>query len=124
MSVSTEVTVAELTPAQKAARTRSQRKANAAYEEMVAPTYTKWVEALDRFCPARDAVIAELDAKRDAAIAKIQAEHEKEYNAVMEAFIKDMKPTQDALDAVRHSAWEIHKDGIMGRGSAYFGGAN
>jgi hypothetical protein len=103
------------TPAEKANRTRSMKKADAAYEAMIEPTYTKWVEALNSFCPARDAVIAELDAKRDAAIAKIEAEHEKEYNAVMEAFIKDMKPTQDALDEARNSAWEIYKDGIMGR---------
>lgn len=108
-------TTTDLTPAQKAQRTRSMKKANAAYEEMVAPTYTQWVEALDRFCPPRDAVIDALETKRDAAIAAIQAEYKKEYDAVMQSFDNLMKPTQDALDKARDNAWEIHKDGIMGR---------
>jgi len=47
----------DLTPAQKAARTRAMKKADQAYEEMIAPEYTQWVEALDRLCPPRDAVI-------------------------------------------------------------------
>ena len=117
-------TTTDLTPAQKAQRTRAMNKANAAYEEMVAPTYKQWVEALDRFCPPRDAVIDGLEAKRDAAIALITAEFQKEYDAVMESFNNLMKPTQDALDEARDNAWEIHKDGIMGNGSAYFGKAN
>lgn len=106
-------TTTDLTPAQKAQRTRLIRKANSAYEEMIAPEYTQWVEALDRFCPSRDAVIDSLQIKRDAAIALIEAEYEKEYNAVMESFNNLMKPTQDALDKARDNAWEIYKDQIV-----------
>jgi hypothetical protein len=116
-------TTTDLTPAQKAQRTRSMKKANAAYEEMIAPAYQQWVEALDRFVPPRDAVIDGLETKRDAAIALITAEFQKEYDAVMESYNNLMKPTQDVLDEARNNAWEIHKDGIMGKGSVYFGEA-
>lgn len=108
-------TTADLTPAQKAARTRSMKKADQAYEEMIAPEYTKWVEALHRFCPPRDAVIETLQSKRDAAIAKIEAEYQKEYDAVMESFNNLMKPTQDALDQARDNAWKIHKNAMLGK---------
>jgi hypothetical protein len=118
------LTIQTLTPAQKAARTRAMNKANAAYEEMVAPAYTKWVEALDRFCPIRDAYIAKLEAKRDEAIAEINRQFEEDYAIQMAQYNHMMKPTQDALDEARKNAWEIHKDGIMGKGSIYFGGAN
>jgi hypothetical protein len=118
------LTIQTLTPAQKAARTRAMNKANAAYEEMIAPAYSKWVEALDRNAPIRDGYIAKLEAKRDAAIAEINRQFEEDYAIQMAQFNHMMKPTQDVLDEARKNAWEIHKDGIMGKGSIYFGGAN
>ena len=105
----------ELTPAEKARRTRAQKKADAAYEEMVAPAYTKWVEALDRFCPIRDAYIAKLEAKRDEAIAEINRQFEEDYAIQMAQYNHMMKPTQDVLDEARANAWTMHKDAIMGR---------
>jgi hypothetical protein len=105
----------ELTPAEKARRTRAQKKADAAYEEMVAPAYTKWVEALDRNCPIRDAYIAKLEAKRDAAIAEINRQFEEDYAIQMAQYNHMMKPTQDVLDEARANAWTMHKDAIMGR---------
>jgi hypothetical protein len=104
----------DLTPAQKAARTRRMNKAMIAKDEMIAPEYTAWVEALDKFCPPRDSVIDALEQKRDAAIAKIEAEFKKEREAVMESFDNLMKPTHDALDQARNEAWEIYKDEILG----------
>lgn len=117
-------TTTDLTPAQKAQRTRAKNKAKAAYEEMIAPAYSKWVEALDRNAPIRDGYIAKLETKRDAAIAEINRQFEEDYAIQMTQFNHMMKPTQDALDEARNNAWEIHKDGIMGNGSAYFGKAN
>jgi len=107
-------TATNLTPAEKAARTRRTNKAWIAKDEMVAPEYTAWVKALDRFCPPRDSVIDALEKKRDEAIAKIQAEFEQEYNTVMESFNNLMKPTSDALDQARSKAWEIWKDDCLG----------
>jgi hypothetical protein len=110
-----EVELQNLTPAQKAARTRAANKANAAYEEMVAPAYTKWLEALDRFSPIRDAYIAKLEAKRDEAIAEINRQFEEDYAIQMAQYNHMMKPTQDVLDEARANAWAIHKDTIMGK---------
>ena len=90
-------------------------KANADYDAMVAPKYAKWVEALDRFCPPRNAIIDGLEQKRAEAIAMIEAEYQKEYDAVMESFNNLMKPTQDALDQIRDKSWEIYGDSIMGK---------
>jgi predicted P-loop ATPase/GTPase len=103
----------DLTPAQKAARTRLAKKAEQAYEEMIAPEYTQWVEALDRLCPPRDAVIEALQKSRDEAIAKIEADYQKGYDAVMESYNNLMKPTQDALDQARDKAWEMHKNAML-----------
>ena len=111
----TLTTVKELTPAEKARRTRAQKKADAAYEEMVAPAYTKWVEALDRFCPIRDAYIAKLEAKRDEAIAEINRQFEEDYAIQMAQYNHMMKPTQDVLDEARANAWAMHKNAIMGK---------
>jgi hypothetical protein len=107
-------TATKLTPAEKAARTRRINKAWIAKDEMVASEYNAWVKALDSFCPPRDSVIDALEKKRDEAIAKIQAEFEQEYNAVMESFNNLMKPTSDALDQARSKAWEIWKDDCLG----------
>jgi hypothetical protein len=109
------LTIKELTPAQKSQRTRAMKKAHAAYEEMIAPEYTAWVEALDRFSPIRDAYIAKLQAKRDAAIAEINRQYEEDYAIQMAQYDHMMKPTDDALEIARNKAWEIHKDAIMGR---------
>ena len=106
--------ISELTPAQKAARTRRSNKADAAYNAMYAFEYSQWVEALDKFCPPRDSVIDALEKKRDEAIAKIQAQFKEEYDAVMESFNNLMKPTSDALDQARSKAWEIWKDDCLG----------
>lgn len=104
----------ELTPAQKAARTRRMTKAVIAKDEMIAPEYNAWVAALDSFCPPRDSVIDALEQKRDEAIAKIQAQFKEEYDSVMESFNNLMKPTSDALEQARNKAWEIYKDEILG----------
>ena len=109
----TLTTVKELTPAQKAACTRASKKADAAYEEMIAPAYSKWVEALDRFSPIRDAYIAKLQAKRDEAIAEINRQYEEDYAIQMAQYNHMMKPTDDALDTARKNAWAIYKDEIM-----------
>jgi len=106
--------ITELTPAQKAARTRRSNKADAAYNAMYAFEYSQWVEALDKFCPPRDSVIDALEKKRDEAIAKIQAQFKEEYDAVMESFNNLMKPTSDALNQKRDKAWEIYKNEILG----------
>jgi hypothetical protein len=110
-----EVELQNLTPAQKAARTRAANKANVAYDEMVAPAYAKWLEALDRFSPIRDAYIAKLEAKRDEAIAEINRQFEEDYAIQMAQYNHMMKPTQDVLDEARANAWAIHKDTIMGK---------
>ena len=107
-------TATDLTSAQKAARTRRINKAWIAKDEMVANEYNAWVKALDSFCPPRDSVIDSLEKKRDEAIAKIQAEFKKEYDAVMESFNNLMKPTNDALEQARNKAWEIWKDDCLG----------
>jgi hypothetical protein len=108
-------TSTDLTPAQKAQRTRSMKKAHAAYEEMIAPEYKAWIEALDRFSPIRDAYIAKLQAKRDAAIVEINRQYEEDYAIQMAQYNHMMKPTDDALEIARSNAWEIHKDAIMGK---------
>ena len=111
------LTIKELTPAQKAQRTRSQNKANAAYEEMIASAYTKWVAALDRNAPIRDAYIDKLQAKRDAAIAEINRQYEEDYAIQMAQFDHMMKPTDDALELARKNAWDIWGQAIVGNQS-------
>jgi esterase/lipase len=106
-----------LTSAQKSARTRSMKKANVAYEEMIAPEYTKWVEALDQFAPIRDAYIAKLEAKRDEAIAEINRQYEEDYAIQMAQFNHMMKPTDDALELARENAWVIYGSAIVGKKS-------
>jgi hypothetical protein len=111
------LTIKELTPAQKAQRTRSQNKANAAYEEMIAPAYTKWLDALDRNAPIRDAYIEKLQAKRDAAIAEIERQYEEDYAIQMAQFNHMMKPTDDVLELARKNAWAIWGKAIIGEKS-------
>lgn len=98
----------ELTKSQKAKITRAHNKAIAIYEETFKPQQLAWEEALDTFCPARDADIDQYKAERDAAIAKINAEFEAKYEARMQKFRMDMKPTQSALDKARDAAWAIY----------------
>ena len=107
----------ELTPAQKATRTRAMKKADAAYEEMIAPEYTKWVEALDKYAPIRDAYIAKLEAKRDAAIAEINRQFEEDYAIQMAQFNHMMKSTDDALELARKNAWAIYGPAVVGKKS-------
>jgi hypothetical protein len=111
------LTIKELTPAQKAQRTRSANKANAAYEEMVASAYVKWLDALDRNAPIRDAYIDKLQAKRDAAIAEINRQYEEDYAIQMAQFNHMMKPTNDALALARKNAWAIWGQAIIGNQS-------
>jgi len=113
----TDKKVSTLTSAQKAARTRSMNKASAAYEEMIAPEYTKWVEALDQYAPIRDTYIAKLEAKRDAAIAEINRQYEEDYAIQMAQFNHMMKSTDDALELARENAWAIYGPAIVGKKS-------
>jgi hypothetical protein len=98
----------ELTPAQKAQRTRTHKKAYAIMDKSVEPQYKEWEAALDRFCPIRDAYIAKLQEKRDAAIAEINRQYEEDYAIQMAQFDHMMKPTQDAYDNARKEAWAIY----------------
>ena len=86
-------------------------------DQSVEPQYKEWEAALDRFCPIRDAYIAKLQEKRDAAIAKINRQYEEDYAIQMAQFKHMMKPTQDDLDEARAKAWAIYGPAIVGKKS-------
>lgn len=98
----------ELTSAQKAQRTRAHKKAYAIMDQSVEPQQKAWEAALEIFCPIRDAQIAELQAKRDAAIAEINRQYEEDYAVEMAKFEQLMKPTHDAYDKARKEAWAVY----------------
>ena len=97
-----------LTPAEKAKRTRLHKKAYAVMVQSVDPQYTKWEAALDLNCPIRDRYIAKLRAERDAAIAEINRKYQEDYEIQMAQFDHMMKPTQDAYDKAREEAWVVY----------------
>jgi len=102
------MSVADLTPAQKAKRTRAHKKAYAIMDQAVEPQYKKWEAALNRFAPIRDRYIDQLQAERDAAIAEINRKYEEQYAIQMAQFEHMMKPTQDAYDKARKEAWAVY----------------
>ena len=97
-----------LTPAEKAKRTRLHKKAYAIMDQTVAPQYKEWEAALNRFAPIRDRYIDQLQAERDAAIAEINRKYEEQYAIQMAQFEHMMKPTQEAYDKAREEAWAIY----------------
>lgn len=100
--------MSDLTPAQKAKRTRLHKKAYAIMDQTVAPQYKEWEAALERNCPIRDRYIAKLQAERDAAIAEINRKYEEDYAIQMAQFEHMMKPTQEAYDKAREEAWAVY----------------
>jgi len=98
----------DLTPAQKAKRTRLHKKAYAVMVQSVEPQYTEWEKALDRYCPIRDRYIAKLQTERDAAIAEINRKYEEDYAIQMAQFEHMMKPTQEAYNKASEEAWAVY----------------
>ena len=99
-----------LTPAEKAKRTRLHNKAYAIMDQTVEPQYKKWEAELNRFVPIRDQYIAKLQAERDAAIAEINRKYEEGYAIQMAQFEHMMKPAQEAYDKVREQAWAVYRE--------------
>ena len=97
-----------LTPAEKAKRTRLHKKAYAVMVQSVDPQYKEWEKALDLNCQIRDRYIAKLRAERDAAIAEINRKYQESYEIQMDQFDHMMKPTQDAYDKAREEAWVVY----------------
>jgi hypothetical protein len=105
-----EVVLENLTPAEKAKRTRLHKKAYAVMVQSVEPQYKEWEKALDRNCPIRDRYIAKLKAERDAAIAEINRKYQEDYEIQMAQFHHMMKPAQDAYDKAREEAWVVYHE--------------
>ena len=105
-----KVSLENLTPAEKAKRTRLHKKAYAIMAAAVEPQYTKWEEALIRNIPIRDRYIANLEAERDAAIAEINRKYEEQYAIQIAQFEHMMKPTQDAYEKAREEAWVVYHE--------------
>ena len=100
----------DMTPAQKAARTRLHNKAYAILDQTVEPQYKKWEAELNRFAPIRDRYIAKLEAERDAAIAEINRKFEEDRAIQQAQFEHMMKPAQEAYDKVREEAWVVYRE--------------
>jgi hypothetical protein len=102
--------IENLTPAQKAKRTRLHKKAYAVMDQAVAPQFKEWEAALNRNCPIRDRYIAKLKAERDAAIAEINRKYQEDYEIQIAQFEHMMKPTQDAYEKAREEAWVVYHE--------------
>ena len=81
----------DMTPAQKAARTRAINKAWAEYDEFCNPSKDAYYSFAQTLYPERDRIIDEAEAERDRVIAEANAKCQAIWDAEMAKFDKAME---------------------------------
>ncbi len=102
-------TATDLTPAQKAARTRFHNKAWAKIDAATEQADKEYTRLIDSLCPKRDAIIDKIEAERDAAIAEITKKYEIQLDAVRDEYNKIWDPVNDKRNEQFSAAYAIYK---------------
>ena len=102
-------TATDLTPAQKAARTRFYNKAWAKVDAATEEADKEYGDLVDSLCPERDAIMDKIEAERDAAIAEITKKYEIQLDAVRDQYNKIFDPVSDKRSEQFSVAYEICK---------------
>ena len=105
-------TVTNLTPAQKAARTRFDNKAWAKIDAATEQADKEYSQLVDSLCPERDAIIDKIEAERDALIAEITQKYQIQIDAVMDQYNKIFDPVNDKRTEQFSAAYEIYKQEV------------
>jgi len=99
----------DMTPAQKAARTKAMNKIWAEYEMRTQPSNDAFYAFAETLYPERDRIIDEAEAARDCVIAEAEAKYQAIRDAEMTKFEKAMEPLETERTAIRKVAYEIVK---------------
>jgi hypothetical protein len=99
----------DMTPAQKAARTRAINKAWAKYDEVCKPSNDAFYAFAETLYPERNRIIDEAEAQRDLIIAEANAKCQAIWDAEMAKFDKQMETLEIERTTKRHEAFEILK---------------
>ena len=97
----------DMTPAEKAQRTRAINKAWAEYELLTKPSNDAYYAFAETLYPERNRIIAEAEAERDRLIAEAEAKCQAIRDAEMAKFEKAMEVLEAERTAIRHAAYEI-----------------
>lgn len=99
----------DLTPAQKAARTRFDNKAWAKIEKATEEADKEYSQLINLYCPERDVIIDKIEAERDALIREITQKYQVQIDAVMDQYNKIFDPVSDKKTQQFSAAYEIYK---------------
>ena len=100
----------DLTPAQKAARTKFANKAWAKVDAATEQASKEYGNLVDSLCPERDAIIDKIEAERDAAIAEITKKYELQLDAVRDQYSKIFDPVNDKRSEQFVVAYKIYQE--------------
>jgi hypothetical protein len=96
-------TATDLTPAQKAQRTRFDNKAWAKIDKATEQADKEFSQLVDALCPERNAIINKIEAERDALIAEITQKYNIQIDAVMDKYNQIFDP----VSAKRHEQFVV-----------------
>ena len=99
----------DMTPAQKAARTRAMKKAWAKYDEHTKPFDDAYYAFAETLYPERDRIIDEAYEEKERIIAEAEAKYQAIRDAEMAKFDKAMETLDAERTKNRHEASEILK---------------
>jgi hypothetical protein len=102
-------TATDLTPAQKAARTRFDNKAWARIDAATEEAEKEYGDLIDSLCPERDAIMDKIEAERDAAIVVITKKYEVQLDAVRDQYNKIFDPVTEKKNQQFSAAYAIYK---------------
>ena len=97
----------DMTPAEKAQRTRAIKKAWKEYELLTKPANDAYFAFAETLYPERNRIIDEAEAERDRSIAEAEAKCQAIRDAEMAKFEKTMEVLEAERTAIRHAAYDI-----------------
>ena len=100
----------DMTPAQKAARTRAIKKAWAKFDEQMKPLDDAYYAFAETLYPERNRIIDEAEAQRDLIIAEANAKCQEIWDEQMAKFDKAMETLETERTTKRHEAFAILKE--------------
>ena len=100
----------DMTPAQKAARTRAIKKAWAKYDEHMKPIDDAYYAFAETLYPERNRIIDEAYAEKERVIAEAEAKCQAIRDAEMAKFDKAMETLEIERTTKRHEAFAILKE--------------
>ena len=111
----------DMTPAQKAARTRAINKIWEEHEKRTQPTDDAFYAFAETLYPERNRIIDEAEAERDRIIAEAEAQYQAKRDAEMAKFEKAMEVLEAERTKVRQASLEIvfaetEKHGVFFKG--------